>query len=740
VSGIAPAGTAYAVPIVAVIAAGTLSAGEVHLATEVGLYVYSDLPTGYSYPQPPSGSMIPVTPGQIIDYSVYVSATGVTSGVAVGLMSQTPADVLVESTVPAGAAGFFRGSYTVPSSGVTGVCLLLDTGNCTIPIGEQLVFAMPQIVITEDWQPNWIGDINFASVSYWNSDGVWPTANVSQQFTPVAGNPALNLIADPGFSQVDYWNGGGVWPTTLAGALWEVSGSNLPFVISATTINTDHSQYMQVNGIGHDTTANHLAGSGPSFSINTNNVESIPPSHWGDVAAAGGFTSSDDPNYDLSGNPANSMHVHGRESIAELVQGIWPAGTMVLWGGGAIPPGWLATTGLDVRSDLAPQLFQQIGFGAGTAIDWYPPAPVFPVYIGEHSDTLVDPLIHATVTADIPYVYMWDPRLAVMYLPPDSNVYFKTPNLGTTTLPGLPSTVQWIIKVDYGYTWTPRPKPPASSPLYVTPYSVDTTYPYGVAVAGGSKVGSSTKYTVGTWPTGYTWGYDAVMGIPAVMGSAYIGPGNLVTGPILIPVYPYGAPLPSGTMLFPDQLLAEQVLKDKILAPPVVEIIKIVPIPPPPPAPHVNPPPKPAPVSIFSLHPPQETPPPAPKPAPPKVAKPTAGPRTYVVVPGDNLYDIALRFGIVPWTLIEDYNPLIPSITGSWNLIYPGMVINLGPTPAPPAPKARGTYTVRSGDNLYDIGLKFGLSLAEIESFNPQIPATTGSFNLVYPGMIVFVS
>ncbi|MDX9864500.1 MAG: LysM peptidoglycan-binding domain-containing protein [Anaerolineaceae bacterium] len=108
------------------------------------------------------------------------------------------------------------------------------------------------------------------------------------------------------------------------------------------------------------------------------------------------------------------------------------------------------------------------------------------------------------------------------------------------------------------------------------------------------------------------------------------------------------------------------------------------------------------------------------------------GGTTYVVQPGDNLYRIGLKFGI-PWTTIKSYNNL-PS-----TLIYVGQVLNIPgsgsvvPTagPYPTLIPGNTTHTVLAGQNLFRIGLMYGVQW-------PAIMAHNGlTTTLIYPGQVL---
>ncbi|KAI9649670.1 hypothetical protein NHQ30_002251 [Ciborinia camelliae] len=122
-------------------------------------------------------------------------------------------------------------------------------------------------------------------------------------------------------------------------------------------------------------------------------------------------------------------------------------------------------------------------------------------------------------------------------------------------------------------------------------------------------------------------------------------------------------------------------------------------------------------------------------------------PSTYTVQTGDVIWDIAPAHGLTVAEL-ERLNPQIPN----FDLIYPGQVINLGPnvaftssTPSPTSTSVSAssttissfpsTYTVQTGDVIWDLAPENGLTVAELERLNPQIP----NFDLIYPGQVINV-
>ncbi|HSM57614.1 MAG TPA: LysM peptidoglycan-binding domain-containing protein [Candidatus Sulfomarinibacteraceae bacterium] len=100
-------------------------------------------------------------------------------------------------------------------------------------------------------------------------------------------------------------------------------------------------------------------------------------------------------------------------------------------------------------------------------------------------------------------------------------------------------------------------------------------------------------------------------------------------------------------------------------------------------------------------------------------AETTGEERVHVVQPGENLYRIGLQYGI-SWVVLAEYNG-IPNA----NAIYTGQQIRIPatddatPTPTPtPDPSAETTYVVQPGDNLYRIGRAYGVSWVEIAELN----------------------
>lgn len=108
----------------------------------------------------------------------------------------------------------------------------------------------------------------------------------------------------------------------------------------------------------------------------------------------------------------------------------------------------------------------------------------------------------------------------------------------------------------------------------------------------------------------------------------------------------------------------------------------------------------------------------------------TTCPVTHTVQAGENLYRIGLQYGM-SWVPIANANGLANA-----NAIYTGQVLIIpvaGCAPVPPQPPAGGTtYVVQPGDNLFRIGLKFGISWVQIAEANGIVNP-----NQIYVGQVL---
>lgn len=103
--------------------------------------------------------------------------------------------------------------------------------------------------------------------------------------------------------------------------------------------------------------------------------------------------------------------------------------------------------------------------------------------------------------------------------------------------------------------------------------------------------------------------------------------------------------------------------------------------------------------------------------------------RYHVVYWGENLYRIGLRYG-VSWQTLMSWNSLWSTI------IYPGQWLCVATTdPLPPQPLGcLRTYTVVPGDTLYWIGVRNGVSWVTLMYWN-------GWFSwIIYPGQVFCVA
>lgn len=89
----------------------------------------------------------------------------------------------------------------------------------------------------------------------------------------------------------------------------------------------------------------------------------------------------------------------------------------------------------------------------------------------------------------------------------------------------------------------------------------------------------------------------------------------------------------------------------------------------------------------------------------------------YIVRPGDNLFRIGLRYGVSYWYLAH--------LNGLWNpnRIYAGMKLRVPcvpPPPPPPPPPCNepARYVVKPGDNLFRIALRYGTTVDAIRDAN----------------------
>jgi LysM repeat protein len=109
----------------------------------------------------------------------------------------------------------------------------------------------------------------------------------------------------------------------------------------------------------------------------------------------------------------------------------------------------------------------------------------------------------------------------------------------------------------------------------------------------------------------------------------------------------------------------------------------------------------------------------------------TTLPATHTVAAGENLFRIGLKYGI-SWVPLAIYNDI-----SNPNLIYTGQVLRIPGGQAPPtetAPEgaAYTEYVVKRGDTVYKISRAFGVSPQEIVEANGLVNP-----NLIYAGQVL---
>lgn len=145
--------------------------------------------------------------------------------------------------------------------------------------------------------------------------------------------------------------------------------------------------------------------------------------------------------------------------------------------------------------------------------------------------------------------------------------------------------------------------------------------------------------------------------------------------------------------------------------------------------------PEPSPTPLPTATPlptPVPTIPPTPVPTPVPSPQPTEAPsapteQVYVVKRGDTLFSIARRYG-VPLADLAAHNGIVNP-----NRIYAGQVLRIpaGPPTQPPA-GTETVYIVQPGDRLFRIALRYNMNYLYLAAYNG-----ISNPNLIYPGQVI---
>jgi len=123
----------------------------------------------------------------------------------------------------------------------------------------------------------------------------------------------------------------------------------------------------------------------------------------------------------------------------------------------------------------------------------------------------------------------------------------------------------------------------------------------------------------------------------------------------------------------------------------------------------------PSPIPTATFVPPTAVPPTAvpPTSAPAATTAPT-GQVTHVVQPGENLFRIALRYGTTVGAIASANGIANPALIKVGQVLR----IPTSGTQPTPQPGGETTYVVQPGDNLFRIALRYGLSYASLAQYN----------------------
>lgn len=103
----------------------------------------------------------------------------------------------------------------------------------------------------------------------------------------------------------------------------------------------------------------------------------------------------------------------------------------------------------------------------------------------------------------------------------------------------------------------------------------------------------------------------------------------------------------------------------------------------------------------------------------------------HTVVSGDNLWDISRKYGVSMDSIIANN----PALRANPDLLSVGQKLTIKGGSGAPTSSAPVYYTVQSGDNLGAIALKYGTTVQAIQRINTDVPNP----NLIYAGQVLRV-
>jgi LysM repeat protein len=108
--------------------------------------------------------------------------------------------------------------------------------------------------------------------------------------------------------------------------------------------------------------------------------------------------------------------------------------------------------------------------------------------------------------------------------------------------------------------------------------------------------------------------------------------------------------------------------------------------------------------------------------------------QTHVVQPGENLFRIALKYGVSVSALSSVNGIVNPTMVyvGQTLIIPAGNRGATPPQPSPPVANAGGTHVVATGENLFRIAMRYGLTTAQLAAANGIVNP-----NSVYVGQVL---